>query len=90
MRIISGPVLWPLAAETAASEVPRGSDNQAPPNAERVRDQEFFSDFYPSLKALLDKKGGAFYWKGALPLIDGSRAEVLAMENLETAVRSIR
>ena len=52
-------------------------------NPERAKDQEFFSEFYPGLKALFSKNIGAPYWKGPLPLVDGSHAEVVAMENAE-------
>jgi len=53
-------------------------------NAERVKDQEFFSDFYPSLKALFSKSANALYWKGSVELVDGSRAQVVAIENSDT------
>jgi hypothetical protein len=57
-------------------------------NPERVKDQELFSEFYPGLKALLSKDSGAPYWKGPLPLVDGSRAEVVAMEDPDDKARS--
>jgi hypothetical protein len=57
-------------------------------NPERAKDQEFFSEFYPGLKALLSKDSGAPYWKGPLPLVDGSRTEVVAMEDPDDKARS--
>jgi hypothetical protein len=83
VQIINGPVLWPPPGGDGIQKHFQQSEPHTPPNVERVKDQEFFSDFYPSLKALLDKKGGAVYWKGPLTLIDGSNAEVLAMENVD-------
>ena len=78
----------------AAALVPRNDNRQkAPPasisaampsaslNAERVKDQEFFSDIFPNLKALFSKSANALYWKGSLELVDGSRAQVVAIEN---------
>jgi proteasome lid subunit RPN8/RPN11 len=53
------------------------------PNLQRVKDQEFFSEFYPDLKALFSKSTGAPYWKGTVELVDGSRALIVAMENGE-------
>jgi hypothetical protein len=50
---------------------------------ERVRDQEFFSEFYPGLKPGFSKALGTLYWKGRFDLIDGSQADVLAMEDSE-------
>jgi len=54
---------------------------QCAPNLERPKDHEFFSEFYPDLKALFAKNYGALYWKGALPLVDGSHADVVVMED---------
>jgi hypothetical protein len=48
---------------------------------ERVKDQEFFSEFYPGLKPGFSKELGALYWRGRFDLIDGSPANVLVMEN---------
>jgi hypothetical protein len=83
VRIVDAPILWPISNGRSSS--PSGSahhsGDQIQPNVERVKDQEFFSDFYPNLKVLFSKSVGALYWKGALGLIDGSHAEVLAMEN---------
>lgn len=52
-------------------------------NAERAKDQEFFGEFYPALKPLLARSIGAPYWKGPMSLIDGSHADVVAMESSE-------
>jgi hypothetical protein len=50
-------------------------------NLERVKDQEFFSDFYPGLQPSFSKSMGALYWKGEFRLVDGSHVDLLAMEN---------
>ena len=60
----------------------------AAPNPERAKDQEFFAEFYHGLKPLLSKPDGALYWKGALTLVDGSRADVVAMEDPDDPRRS--
>lgn len=57
--------------------------DHSPPNLERVKDQEYFIEFYPDLKALFSRSAGAPYWRGTVELIDGSRAMVVAMENGE-------
>lgn len=48
---------------------------------ERVRDQVVFSEFYPLLQPGFSERLGAFFWKGQLPLVDGSITELLVMEN---------
>lgn len=70
----------PKEASTPTQEAP------ALVNAERVKDQEFFSDFFPSLKALFSKNANALYWKGSLELVDGSHAQVVAIENSDTGI----
>lgn len=62
---------------------------QAPPqdtpapdaNEERARDQAVFSEFYPRLQAGFSQRLGTFFWKGEIPLVDHSAAELLIMEN---------
>src|SRR5579859_236689 len=50
-------------------------------NEERVRDQAVFSEFYPRLEPGFSEKLGAFFWKGEVPLVDNSSAELLVMES---------
>jgi hypothetical protein len=89
VHLVDTPALQPRDPETPELSGPLSQ--AAPPiiaNPERAKDQEFFSDFHPDLKALLSKEIGAPYWKGPLLLVDGSRAEVVAMENPDDLARS--
>jgi hypothetical protein len=94
VHVINGPVWWAGNADTAASKHDASNQDSrrvhsadplpapAPePHAERVKDQQFFSDFYPHLKAHFSKSLGALYWKGPMALIDGSQVELFAIEN---------
>jgi hypothetical protein len=54
---------------------------QATSNLERVKDQEFFSEFYSALRPGFSRALGTLYWRGPVPLIDGSHKEVLVMES---------
>lgn len=84
VRLVDAPALRPRDRATAEPSGPL--PETAPPitaNPERAKDREFFSEFYPNLKPLLSKSIGAPYWKGPLSLVDGSRAEVVAMENAD-------
>lgn len=64
--------------DTCGSSLTRASTHNDNPT--RAKDQEFFSEFFPSLKPVLSKGLGTIYWKGKITLIDGSDAEVLAIE----------
>lgn len=50
---------------------------------ERTRDRDFFTEFYPQLKSLISTDSGAVYWKGPVTLVDGSEANVVAMEETQ-------
>jgi len=81
VRVVDGPVV--SAEESTAAnfgEEGSGGDNGAP-NLERVKDQDFFAEFYPNLRAMVVKSAGTPYWKGAVELVDGSHPVVVAMEN---------
>lgn len=83
VRIVDVAALFPTDDRhrgTSPTSAP-APKTPALPNAERVKDQEFFSDFFPSLKALFSKSANALYWKGSLELVDGSHAQVVAIEN---------
>jgi len=83
VRLVDTPALKP--SDVVRASAPSGSlqpsSQQAAPNLERAKDQDFFSEFYPNLKALFSKSAGALYWKGPLALVDGSHADVVAIEN---------
>lgn len=98
VSVVDGSVWWAGNTEPAASKKDASHYHMAParlaepasaaasapaPNAQRVKDQEFFADFYPHLNVHFSKGLGALYWKGPMALIDGSRVEVLVMENAE-------
>jgi hypothetical protein len=76
VRVVDAPIYG--AADDAA---PATTNGQA--NPERAEDQRFFSDFYPGFKALMSKSIGAPYWKGSIPLVDGSRATIATIEGSE-------
>jgi hypothetical protein len=89
VRLVDASVLRPpQPPDTAEACDLRANGPSVAPNPERVKDQEYFADFYPDLKPLVAKNTGAPYWKGPLPLVDGSRAEIVAMENTGGAAAS--
>ena len=83
VRFVDTPPLQPgKVAE------PRNPSPSSTANPERAKDHEFFAEFYPYLKALLAKNIGVPYWKGPLSLVDGSHADVVAMEDPDDSARS--
>lgn len=47
---------------------------------QRVKDQEFFAEFYPHIRPAFSKQMGSLYWKGEVALIDGSTIGLAAIE----------
>lgn len=74
-----GKVVFDVSPSPHTTSVSRNGD------AVRAKDQEFFSEFFPSLRPVLSKGLGSIYWKGKITLIDGSNADVLAIERPEQA-----
>ena len=84
ITVVDSPALLPAApGHESTSGRSQPESTSLGTNLERAKDREFFSEFYPGLKPLLSKSVGAPYWKGALTLVDGSRADVVAMENAD-------
>jgi hypothetical protein len=86
VRLVEAPPLRP--GKIAEQPDPVRDDLPGGANPERGKDHEFFADFYPGLKALFAKDIGAPYWKGPLSLVDGSRADIVAMEDPDDQTRS--
>jgi len=86
VQIVDMPVLWPRRSESTmfTEDRPPGSPTLNAANLERTKDQDLFSEFYPGLKALFSRSMDALYWKGFVPLIDGSQAEIVTIEHGES------
>jgi hypothetical protein len=84
VRVVDVPVVWSRDNETSLrSPTPShhsGARAETIANPERAKDEDFFATFYPDLRPLFSRSIGAFYWKGPIDLIDGSRLNVLALE----------
>lgn len=88
VRLIDTPVLRPAQAHDAVEvRGPRPSGRSGVPNPERVKDQEFFAEFYPDLNPF-SKSPDVPYWKGNVPLVDGSRVVIVTMEDPDDKARS--
>lgn len=83
VHVVDKPIVWPAAKSRRPQPVMpmHSSDVKSKANYERVKDQEFFSEFYPHFRPLFSKSAGALYWKGKLELIDGTSVDILALEN---------
>jgi len=81
LTLTDAALVWPSVAEA-----PRHSRNAPPHNEDdavkqnRVQDHDFISQFYPKMGSFQSKELG-IYWRGPVPLIDGSALEVVVLED---------
>ena len=90
VQIVDEPVWWANIFERPGAgpqNTPHQTAQITAPNAQRVKDQEFFTDFYPNVGAHLSKNVGTLYWKGPVRLIDGSHVDVVAIEHSDGAAQ---
>ncbi len=83
VHIIDKPLIWPFSGANnyLPSSIPKAVEVKSNSNQERVKDQEFFAEFYSGFKPLFSKNTNAFYWKGKLNLVDNTFLDVVVIEN---------
>ena len=82
VKVTDQPRIWPAqhrASDNARREDGEEGDGTHPSVAVRARDQVVLGVLFPSLEPRLSRTG-TFFWKGQLPLIDGSAVEVRVAE----------
>ena len=94
VEIVDSPLVWPTAvaveganalhvpkrAETAYRNVQHSPPELLPPQAERVYDRDILAEFYRGVRPYTSPKLG-FYWRGPIELLDGSKVEVVVVED---------
>lgn len=85
ISVVDRPVIWPTGeAPPHGSESRR--DHGAPSssaNDQRARDSALLAEIAPGLKPFMSKETSGVYWRGKLPLIDGSTIEMVVAETSE-------
>ena len=83
VRVTDEPGIWPTN-EPASKNLPQadavGRDDKCVPVEIRAHDQMVLRVLSPSLQPRLSVRTGTFFWRGPLPLIDGSDADVKVVE----------
>lgn len=83
VRVTDEPGVWPKndpASEDLAGVDRAGRDDKLAPLEIRARDQTTLRVLGPSLQPRLSARTGTFFWRGPLPLIDGSETDVKVVE----------
>jgi len=74
VSIVDEPLLWPTSTGENDNSVGHPS-----PRSERAADKEVLRELFAGMHPYSSKRLG-FYWRGPLELADGSRAEVVVVE----------
>jgi len=84
LKLIDSSLVWPSAPVSASrsKSTPHIDDGALKQN--RVHDRDFVSQFYPKVAPFQSKELG-IYWRGPVPLIDGSATEVVIVEDCSGA-----
>lgn len=83
IRIVDRPVVWPTGEEPPhAYESPRRDQSMTASSGsdQRARDSALLAEIAPGLKPFMSKETGGVYWRGKLPLIDGSTIDMVVAE----------
>ena len=70
---VDKPAIWPSASVAAQ---PPESSNSLLDSDSLARESKFFKEAFPRLKPFRAKGSGEIFWRGQLPLVDGSCARV--------------
>ena len=83
VRITDGPRIWPKEINDSKHAPEAGGANGDGTYGIveiRARDQSVLAVLCPSMEPRLSGRTGTFFWKGSLPLIDGSAIEIRVAE----------
>jgi hypothetical protein len=94
VEITDSPLVWPIVAsakpplpihdskqvETAYRHVSSSTPESVQPKVERVYDRDILGEFYHGVRPYTSSKLG-FYWRGPIDLLDGSKVEVVLVED---------
>jgi hypothetical protein len=78
VQIVDEPLLWPLESVHHAKH--GQSSNKLGAHPDRVYDRDILGEFYQGVRPFTSAKLG-LYWRGPLDLLDGSRVELVLLED---------
>ena len=79
VEIVETPLVWPVSASHAGhSDHTHNAGSSTRPD--RAHDNDVIGEFYPGIRPYSSQKLGV-YWRGPLELLDGSRVQVVLLED---------
>lgn len=80
VEIVDTPLIWPEPAQHPHSKRDSHPKHQLRANPSRAYDNDILSEFYRGVRPFSSAKLGV-YWRGPLELLDGSKIEVVLLED---------
>jgi hypothetical protein len=80
VEIPDAPLIWPVSAGHSHAKPDKHSKHELRANPNRVYDNDILSEFYRGVRPFSSAKLGV-YWRGPLELLDGSKIEVVLLED---------
>jgi hypothetical protein len=85
IEIVDAPLVWPAGAEPSHDKHDHFSkSNELRANPDRVFDRDILNEFYGGVRPFSSAKLG-MYWRGPLELLDGTKIEVVLLEDSAAA-----
>ena len=84
VEIVDTPLVWPERAEHPRDKHDRHPKHELRANPNRAYDNDILSEFYRGVRPFSSAKLG-MYWRGPLELLDGSKIEVVLLEDSAAA-----
>jgi hypothetical protein len=87
VEIVQTPLVWP-ALDSPVGHSHRTQTAASAARPDRAYDNEVIREFYPGVHPFTSEKLGV-YWRGVLELVDGSKAEVVVLEDTDAHKYSV-
>jgi hypothetical protein len=84
VEIVDAPLIWPVQAQHPHGKRDSHPKHELRANPNRAYDSDILSEFYRGVRPFSSAKLGV-YWRGPLELLDGSKIEVVLLEDSAAA-----
>jgi hypothetical protein len=84
VEIVDTPLVWPERAELPRAKRDSHPRHELRVNSNRTYDSDILSEFYRGVRPFSSAKLG-MYWRGTLELLDGTKIEVVLLEDSAAA-----
>jgi len=81
---VDAPLIWPVQAQHPHGKRDSHPKHELRTNPNRAYDSDILSEFYRGVRPFSSAKLG-MYWRGPLELLDGSKIEVVLLEDSAAA-----